>query len=123
LLDSPNERPQQYAASGEFDDWVCDELAGTVVRHFAATLHANHLDSALFQFLFRRHNVALVRVAAQRQNCRMLEQEQLVRNLFGASLRDQVVLHLPSIAIRDTAEPLDLDRERISHARTIPASV
>jgi len=114
LLQGSDERPQQDAALGELDDRVGNQLARAVVRHFAATLNANNFDTAACQLFVTGQNVGSVRVAAERQHGRMFEQQQLIRNLVGTPLRDQVVLKVPRVAIGDLPQPTRLQPPGLS---------
>ena len=44
LLERAHQRPQEDAAVGQTNDGIGDQLAGPVIGHLAAALHADQLD-------------------------------------------------------------------------------
>ena len=65
--------------------------------------------SLLCELVVGGPDMALVCVPAQRQYGRMLQQQELIRDLVVTPLRDELMLHVPRIAIRDLSQPFDLE--------------
>ena len=104
-LERPHERPEQEAAVGEAEDRVRDELAGPVVGDLAAALDADDLDPAPAQLRGIGEDVALVGVAAERQDRRMLEQEQAITDRAVGAPPGELLLERPRLAVRDPPQP------------------
>ena len=77
-LQCPDERANEQAAIVQGDDRVRHELAGTVVRDLAAALDADHRDAAGLELVGAGQDVGRIAVAPERQDRRVLEQEEPV---------------------------------------------
>ena len=117
-LERPDERPQEQAALVEPDDGIGDQLAWTVIGHLAATLDPFDRDAASRELLRARQDVRGVGLAAQGQDRRMLQQQQVVRDLAGSALVDQSALEGMRSGVLDAAEPTGVQRRDL--AGTVP---
>ena len=79
-LEGAHERPEQQAAPGQRDDRIGDELAAAVVRDLATALDPDDLDPARGEELGRGADMALVGLAAEGQDRRVLDEQELVRD-------------------------------------------
>jgi len=89
----------------EVQDGVADELTRPVVRDVAASSGLEQRDAHEPAFGIVREHVVRVRRRAERDDVRVLEQQQLVRDHAGAALADQRLLELERLAVLDGAEP------------------
>ena len=80
-----------------------------MIGDLTATLHADQLDMARGQLGRVGENVALIRVSPEREDRRMLEDQELVRDLVIGPRCGQLVLEIPGRAVVDAAEPADFD--------------
>ena len=76
LLDLSQIPVQVALVALEIDDRIADELSGAVERHVAAALDLEQLDAARREQLWRREKILLLRRAAERDDRRMLDEEQ-----------------------------------------------
>ena len=100
---------------------IADDLAGAVIGDVAAAAGFVHLDAARRERLRRRQDVRAAAVAAdaEREDGRMLDEQQQVADAAGAPLLDQRALQRQRLGVRHEAEATDV--ERAHHARsTIP---
>jgi hypothetical protein len=104
-FERPDEWPDEEAPSRQAEDRIGDELAGAVIRDLTATLDPQDLNAASRQFIGRRQNVALIGLAAQRQDGGMLEEEQAVASGLVGSGGGQLLLERPRLAVRNAPEP------------------
>jgi hypothetical protein len=77
-LERTDQRPDRQAPACEGDDRIGHQLPRAVVGDLAAPLDADHLDVAPGKVVGRRQDVRRIRVPAERQDGRVLEEEQLV---------------------------------------------
>ena len=96
----------------QVDDRVADDLAGAVVGDVAAAAGLVHLDAARGQRLGGRENVRSAAVAAhaERQDVRMLDEQQQIADAARAPLLDERALQRQRVGVRHEAEPPDLER-------------
>ena len=92
---------------GEIEDRVADHLAGAVVGDVAAAAGLEHLEAALAQRLGGEEHVLRARVAPEREDRVVLEQQQLVRDAPGLPFGDQALLDLQPASVGDSPEPPD----------------
>ena len=83
-----------------------------MVRDLAAALDADDLDPPPAELRGVGEDVALVGVAAERQDRRMLEQEQLVSDRAVGASPGELLLERPRLAVRDPPQPGRLDDPR-----------
>ena len=114
-LQGTHERPEQDPAIGQADDRVGDQLAGSVIGDLSAPLDADELDAARGELGLRGAHEAWVGLPAERQDRRMLQEQERVGDLVRRPGGDHGVLARPCGAVVDPAEPLDVEL----HARTI----
>ena len=104
--------PVHVAAIGlEIDDRVADDLAGPVIGDVAAAPGLEHLDAARGQVVVGRENVrpAAVAAHAEREDGRMLDQQQQIADRAGAPLLDERALQRERVGVRHQAEAPDLE--------------
>ena len=90
------------AVGTQIEDRVADELSGAVVGDVAAATGFEDLDAARGELLGRRHDVSARRrqLDAERQDVRMLQQQQRVGDAVRAALLDERALQLDGLARR-----------------------
>src|SRR6266513_3100182 len=66
------------AQSGQVEDRVADQLAGSVIRGLAAAIHPDHIDSARPALVVIPENMLRTRGLAHREDVGVLEQQQRV---------------------------------------------
>jgi hypothetical protein len=89
----------------KLEDRVADHLPGAVVGDVAAAASLEHLEAARAQRLGWEQDVLAARVAAEREDGVVLEQQQLVGHAPGLPLGHQLGLQLEPPRIRNAAEP------------------
>src|SRR5439155_11222526 len=109
-LERPDERTNEEAAPRQGEDGIGDELPRAVVRHLAAALDADRLDPPCRELGGSGQDMCLLRVPAQCQHRRVLEQEERVVDLVGDAKVDELVLERPCLPVADAPEPADLER-------------
>ena len=109
-LQRTDERAEQQLAIGETDDGIRDQLAGAVVRDLAAALDAEDLDTACGELGRCREDVRLVRLASEREDRGVLEEEELVGDRAARAGGRQPFLQIPGISVRDAPQPVRLER-------------
>ena len=91
-LERTHERAHQQAALVQPDDRIGHELTGAVVRDLPAALGPLDRDAASGEFIVAREDVGRVGVAAQGQDGRMLQEQELVPDRAGHALVDEPLL-------------------------------
>ena len=76
----------------QIEDRIADELAGTVIGHVAAAVRGIECDARALQDFVAREQVFHVAVAAERDDVRMLEEQQLIGDAAPLALRDEPLL-------------------------------
>jgi hypothetical protein len=107
-LERSNQRPNEQPALVQIDDRVRHELARAVVGDFSAALDPPNLDPAGGELIGAGPDMARIGVAAEGQDGRMFEQEQLVADHAGGALADQSLLPCMRILIGDPAQPASM---------------
>ena len=94
LLEIPHVRVHVAPIRLEVDDGIAHELPGAVVGHIAAAPRFVHVDAAGRQHLRRRDDVraGAVRFYAERDDVRVLEQDQDVRDPVRFPILDECAL-------------------------------
>jgi hypothetical protein len=113
-LERSDERPEEQAALVQPDDGIGDQLARTVIGHFAATLDPLDRDAPSRELSRAREDVRGVGLATQGQDRGMLQEQQLVGDLAGRSLVDQPTLEGVRIGVVDSAQPAGVQRRAIA---------
>jgi hypothetical protein len=113
VLEQANERANEQAPIGQADDGIGDQLAGAVVGDLPATLDADYFDAAGGEFSRRRANVRGIGLAAKREHRFVFDQQELIRDRAGGTLRYEFVLQVPCLAVVKPAQPA----HRELHAR------
>jgi hypothetical protein len=111
-LERANERPDHEPAIREGDDRIRHELARAVVRHLAAAFRPNDLDPPGRERRRAGEDVGHIGRPPERQDRRMLEEEQLIRDSTVGTLGDQPMLQVMGLAVRHPAKPRRGDRPR-----------
>src|SRR4051812_45789752 len=108
LFDLPEEPVQVFPVPFEIDDWVADELSGSVKRDVAASLDLEQLDAARGEQLGTGEKMLLLRRASERHDGRVLDEEQ---DVFGDFTRyactGDAALVFERFGVGDQAEMLD----------------
>ena len=93
----------------EIEDGIADHLPGTVIGDIAAAARLVHLDVPRGEQLGRGNQVRSrrIRLDAERNDMRMLEQEKDVGHTPGPPLFDERALHLAGHGVGNDAEPPD----------------
>ncbi len=88
----------------KIEDGIGDQLAGAVKGHVAAAVDLEQLHAALGQKLRRRQHVIELGIAAQRDDRRVLQQQQRVFDAAGLAHLLQGALELQGRAVGDPAK-------------------
>ena len=102
--------PMHIAAIGpQIENGITDELPGAVIRDVAAAARFMNSDAALVEFVRRGEEVRLRRVQlhAERDDVRMLQQQEKIGHRTRAPLLHQRALQLHGIRVWHDAEPAD----------------
>jgi hypothetical protein len=112
LFEIANVSVDVAAIRPQIEDRISDQLAGTVIRHVAAAAGFVDFNALSGQRGRRRDDirVAAASLRAERDDRRMLEQQQRVANPPGAPILDQLPLQLERRGIIDSPEPPDVYR-------------
>jgi hypothetical protein len=91
----------------EIDDWIADNLTGAVIRDVASTSGLDDVDPSCSEHVGRRQDVRSTELAldAERNDRRMLEQQEQVAHAARATLRDKGLLQREAFSIRNPAPP------------------
>ena len=110
-LEGADERADEQAAIVEGDDRVGHELTRAVVGDLAAALDVHDRDTPSLELGGdAREDVCRIAVPAQRQDGRVLQQEELVADPPIGPLGGQSPLERMRLVIRDPTEPVRLER-------------
>jgi hypothetical protein len=97
------------AVGTKIDDGVSDDLAGSVICHVAAPAGLVHRDAKLGEAGMARDDVRPAAVAfhPQRDDGRMLQEQEQIGDMPGAPFLDEAALHRKRLVIRHDAESTD----------------
>jgi hypothetical protein len=95
----------------QIHDWIADKLTGAVVGDVAAASRLEHGHALLVERFRRCHDVrAIVTVLhAERDDGRVLQQEQLIRDAPRFPILDERLLQRETVGVTDHAKPAHLD--------------
>ena len=95
------------AIGAEVENWIADELPRPVKRDVASAAGLDELDTLALELFWRCEYVRpiVARSHAERNDRRMLEQEQLVGNAAGLALFDEPFLEVERVRVLDRSEP------------------
>jgi hypothetical protein len=112
LLEVAHVAVQVAAVRLEVEDRIADELAGTVVRDVAAAAGLEDVDAE--QPLLSASSMRTCSGAgrAERDDVRVLEQEQRVAGSRPPAPGDELLLQLERLGVRDRPQPLDASGRR-----------
>ncbi len=110
VLERANERTDEQAALVERHDRIGHQLARAVVGDLAAALDADDGDPASVQVGRAGEDVGRIAVAAQRQDRRVLQQQELVADQPVGALGCQASLQRVRLVVGDPPEPARLER-------------
>ena len=109
------------AIDRQFEDGIADELARAVISDVAAAAGLEE-PHALLRERFRGFEdirAGVVIAGAERDDGRVFEEQELIRNPPLLSRLDQLPLQIERLLVTDDAEPADFQRRtvnRYSHA-------
>src|SRR5262249_48291177 len=91
---------------------IADELTRTVIGDVAAASRLDDLDAARGQRVSRREHVRAAAIAAhaERQDVRVLDEQQAVVDAIRLAILDERALELERLAARHRPEPLHAER-------------
>jgi hypothetical protein len=97
------------AIGPQVEDGIADDLSGPVVGHVAAAACFVDLDTELRQALGRGQDVRSPAVSfhAERDDGRMLQQQEQIGHTLGPPLLDERALHRERVGVGDDPEPAD----------------
>ena len=95
--------------AAEVEDGVADELTRAVISDVAATVDFVDLDAFLGEKLVGCEDVGAGGVAAEREDGRVLEEEESVANLLGHARGHDLRLDAQAFDVRDAAELEEVD--------------
>jgi hypothetical protein len=100
------------AIGTQVQDWIPDDLSGTVIGHVAAATGFANVDTEVGQTGCGRDNVRPTAIAfdAYGDHGRMLKEKEKVRHLVAAPLFNERTLQVEGILISHNAQPPDLKR-------------
>jgi hypothetical protein len=106
----------------EIDDRISDQLAGTMVRDVAAAAGLVNLDAARGKEIGRRQDVrpAAVAADAEREDVRMLEENQQIADAPRLPLLDERSLERKRVEVGDASEPANV---KAAQGPSSPAAV
>src|SRR5207245_2922818 len=81
----------------EFQDWIADELTGSVIRRLAAPFDLEDLEPGV-------EDVIAAPASAQRRHRIVLDEDHPVRDLVFRPTIDERLLELPHLAVRLATE-------------------
>ena len=95
------------AIGAEVENWIADELPRPVKRDVASAAGLDELDTLALELLWRCEYMRpiVARSHAERNDRRMLEQQQLVGNAAGRALFDEPFLEVERVRVLDRSEP------------------
>ena len=107
FLEIPNVAVHVTPVGLQVDDWIADDLPGTVVGDVAAATGFEDLNPARGKRLRRRQDVrtSAVTAHAQRQHRGMFDQQQLIADGIRATLFNQFTLERQRLGITDHSQP------------------
>ncbi len=108
---------QIAALRAEPEDRVADQLPGPVVGHVASPARLEELDAALAQLGVAGQHVLAVGARPQRDDVRVLEQEELVGDLAGCAAAHQAGLEVEGARVLDQPEAGDLQGRGLRFGR------
>ncbi len=105
LLDVADVAVQVAAIGLQVEDGVADELAGAVVGDVAAATGLEQLDRIRGALSFVEQHVRRVTRRAERDDVRVLKQQERVIDVAGTTPADELLLQLQPLCVGDGAEP------------------
>ena len=114
VFDIPHIAMHIAAIGPQIENGITDELPGAVIRDVAAAARFMNFDAALVEFVRRGEEVRLRRVQlhAERDDVRMLQQQEKIGHRTRAPLLHQHALQLHRIRVWHDAEPADFERSQ-----------
>ena len=98
----------------EIQHGIADELAGTMIGHVPTPTYLEELDPECIPPSRVGQNVLGTRSRTQRYDVGMLQEEELVQHLTGASTRYQIRLELQRLTVRHEAKIPHLQLQRVT---------
>jgi hypothetical protein len=103
LLDRPHVRAHVALPIAQIQDGVADDLSRPVIRDVAAAVGGMKSDAGVAQVFFAGEQVFHVAVATHGDGVGVLQQDELVGNRAGLTLRYQPLLPLKRARVLDPA--------------------
>jgi len=103
---------QVAAVRLEIEDGIADELPGPVVGDVAAAAGLEELDAEQASFIGVEQDVRGIGGRAERDDVRVLEQQELVNDIAVAPPPNQVLLQRERALVIEATEPPRLERPR-----------
>ena len=102
------------AVGPQIEDRIADELTRAVERHVSASARFEKLDTVSFERLRSREHVRAIVAGpdSERDDRRVLEQEELIGNPVGLPFLDELLLEFQRLGVSDDPEPTNFDGSR-----------
>ena len=99
------------AVGPQIQDRIADELTRAVEGHVSAAARFKKLDAVSFERLRSREHVRAIVAGpdSERDDRRVLEQEQLIGNPVGLPILDELLLEFQRLGVSDDPEPTNFD--------------
>ena len=98
--------------AAKIEDGIADELAGAVIGDLAAAVGLVDLDALASEQFIAGEDVRARGVAAERENGRMLHEEQRVADSAGLARGDDLVLKAQTFGVGNAAELEQVEMHR-----------
>ena len=112
---TPNDAAMHVEAVGpQIQDRIADELTRTVEGHVSASARFKKLDTVSFERLRSREHVRAIVTGpdSERDDRRVLEQEELIGNPVGLPFLDELLLEFQRLGVSDDPKPTNFDGPR-----------
>src|SRR5262249_5511795 len=103
----------------QVNDRVANELARTVVGHFATTIYLEHGHATLQAIIFAEQHVLPLTAPPNRVRVRMFQKNQYIVNEAALARQNQPLLQLPRCAILHPSRTQQQQRPAVRHHRTL----
>jgi len=94
----------------QIENWISDNLSGTVIRHITAAAGFMHLNAVHRKLSLAGSDMGTAITPDPESNhWRMLEQQQQIRNAAGAALVDECFLQIKRLPVRNEPEAANFE--------------
>src|SRR5205807_6630875 len=111
-----------FTIGTEIDNRIADDLAQSMISHFAAAIRFEHSHAARLQKFIIRDDRARRRTSAQRQRVRMFEQKQRVRLFIRQNRELGLSLDIERSRVFNSSQTFDFQNS-LSHAGSEPPAI